>query len=414
MCRNTLMYLNAETQGRILARFHFALNDGGVLFLGKAETILAHTNTFSPIDLKRRISTKVARTDLALHDRLLLIAHNGSADSASGYDRQIRLRDVAMDSSPIAQFLVDAAGNLISANDQARAIFGLGAHDLQRPLHDLKISYRPVELRSLIEKTHVDRRPTILQGVEWMVAPQDVRWFDLQISPLFDANTYIGVSITFTDVSAARRLQRELEIARQELEGAYEEVQSTNEELETTNEELQSTIEELETTNEELQSTNEELETMNEELQATNEELHAINEELQRRSSELNHANAFLASILTSVRGSVVVVDTDLRVKVWSKHAEELWGLREHEAIGKHFLGLDIGLPVAQLRQPIKTCMTDSRQYLGIDLDATNRRGKAIRCRVDLSRLALADGQTSGVIMIMEEIGLPSAVAATN
>ena len=34
------MYFNAETQARILDRFHFALDDGGVLFLGKAETLL--------------------------------------------------------------------------------------------------------------------------------------------------------------------------------------------------------------------------------------------------------------------------------------------------------------------------------------------------------------------------------------
>ena len=42
VCRNTLMYFNAETQARILARFHFALADGGVLFLGKAEMLLSH------------------------------------------------------------------------------------------------------------------------------------------------------------------------------------------------------------------------------------------------------------------------------------------------------------------------------------------------------------------------------------
>ena len=58
-CRNTLMYLNAETQGRILARFHQALNDGGILFLGRAETLLTHDSPFRPIDLKRRISAKV-------------------------------------------------------------------------------------------------------------------------------------------------------------------------------------------------------------------------------------------------------------------------------------------------------------------------------------------------------------------
>ena len=34
-CRNTLIYFNAETQARILARFHFALKNRGFLFLGK-------------------------------------------------------------------------------------------------------------------------------------------------------------------------------------------------------------------------------------------------------------------------------------------------------------------------------------------------------------------------------------------
>ena len=35
ICRNCLMYFNADAQDRILARFQFALVDGGVLFLGK-------------------------------------------------------------------------------------------------------------------------------------------------------------------------------------------------------------------------------------------------------------------------------------------------------------------------------------------------------------------------------------------
>lgn len=34
VCRNTLMYLNAQTQTQVLARFHFGLKPGGALFLG--------------------------------------------------------------------------------------------------------------------------------------------------------------------------------------------------------------------------------------------------------------------------------------------------------------------------------------------------------------------------------------------
>ncbi|MGN6524059.1 MAG: CheR family methyltransferase, partial [Actinomycetes bacterium] len=59
LCRNTLMYLNAETQGRVLQRLNFALNPQGVLFLGKAEMLLGHSTLFAPLDLKRRFFVKV-------------------------------------------------------------------------------------------------------------------------------------------------------------------------------------------------------------------------------------------------------------------------------------------------------------------------------------------------------------------
>src|SRR4029077_1608637 len=61
ICRNTLMYFTAEAQGRILARFHYALNDDGFLFLGRAEMLLTHGALFTPLDLKQRIFTKVVR-----------------------------------------------------------------------------------------------------------------------------------------------------------------------------------------------------------------------------------------------------------------------------------------------------------------------------------------------------------------
>ena len=61
VCRNTLMYFNAETQERILRRFHFGLDPDGVLVLGKSEMLLSHGNLFAPVDLKRRMFRKVAR-----------------------------------------------------------------------------------------------------------------------------------------------------------------------------------------------------------------------------------------------------------------------------------------------------------------------------------------------------------------
>lgn len=58
VCRNVLMYFQAEAQARILGRFHFALRDGGLLFLGSAEMLPAHAGPFRAVDLRARIFAK--------------------------------------------------------------------------------------------------------------------------------------------------------------------------------------------------------------------------------------------------------------------------------------------------------------------------------------------------------------------
>ena len=54
VCRNLLIYLETETQDLVLPRLHYALRDDGFLFLGKAETQLARSRLFEPVDLKHR------------------------------------------------------------------------------------------------------------------------------------------------------------------------------------------------------------------------------------------------------------------------------------------------------------------------------------------------------------------------
>jgi two-component system CheB/CheR fusion protein len=165
---------------------------------------------------------------------------------------------------------------------------------------------------------------------------------------------------------------------------------------------LQSTIEELETTNEELQSANEELETMNEELQSTNEELRTLNDQLHQRSEELDQVNGHLHSILSSLRAAVVVLNDEVKIEVWSHKAQDLWGLRSEEVTGHSFLDLDIGLPVAELRQPILDCLQDGKQAQEMLLEGVNRRGRAISCRVTCT--PLGNGRRpNGVILLMEE-----------
>lgn len=402
VCRNTLMYFNAETQARILARFHFALRDNGFLFLGKAE-MLTHAHTFTPVELKRRIFIKVPK--LNFRERLFIMAQTDNEDWANPLSSYVRLREAAFDSGPPARLVVDTQGSLVFVNECARLLFNITPKDVGRPLQDLEVSYRPVELRSCIDQAHSDRHPVTVRDIDWQTPQGETVCLEVQVVTLSDpSGSRLGTSITFIDVTRSKRLQEELEHANQELEMAYEELQSTNEELETTNEELQSSNEELETTNEELQSTNEELETMNEELQSTNEELQTVNDELQRRSEELNQTNAFLESILTSLRGGVVVVDRDLYIRVWNHRAEDFWGLRTEEALGQNFLNLDIGLPVEQLRQPMRNCLVgESAQACKVALSAVNRRGRQFECQVSCTPLLGSQGQIQGVILLMEE-----------
>ena len=399
-CRNTLMYLNSETQARVLSRLHFALNDGGFLLLGRAETLMAHGQSFMPVDLKRRLSRKRARA--TMRDRVP--PREDTFKPEAGTDLDVRIRGSALEASPVAQIVVDSAGIVTLVNERARVLFGVRPAEVGRPLRDLQLSYRPVELRSLIEKAEVERRPVVVKEIEWQGHAGDTRWLDLQVAPLTDlGKSIVGTIVTFTDVTAYRRLQRELEESHQELETANEELQSTNEELETTNEELQSTVEELETTNEELQSTNEELETMNQELQSTNEELHSMNDELRVRGDDLNSANSFLQSVLTSLKGGVAVVDRELKILAWNVRAEELWGLREAEVQGQHLLNLDIGLPVERLKPLLRSCFAGESDSEVLTLDAVNRRGKPIRCEVTCTPLRGLEEELRGAILIMEE-----------
>jgi two-component system, chemotaxis family, CheB/CheR fusion protein len=61
ICRNTLMYFNAETQGKVLTRFCSALKDTGYIFLGRAELLLTHTGLITPFNLKHRIFAKISQ-----------------------------------------------------------------------------------------------------------------------------------------------------------------------------------------------------------------------------------------------------------------------------------------------------------------------------------------------------------------
>ena len=261
LCRNTLMYFNAETQAKIVNRFHLAMNEDAVLFLGKAEMLLSHGELFQPVDLKRRFFRKVPRPN---GNGVRLLTGNGYADTSADPAGLASLRAEGLVTSPVATLLVSNDGLLAFSNQRAEALFGLSARDIGRPFRDLEVSYRPIELRAYIDQVRSERRPTWIREVEAHRGPTETTYLDIQIAPVSTGDGgNVGVAIYFSDVTRYRNLQSELELTNRQLETAYEE----------------------------LQSTVEELETMNEELQSTNDELQTINDELRDRTQEVNDAN---------------------------------------------------------------------------------------------------------------------------
>lgn len=359
VCRNTLMYFNSETQSQILTRFHFALRNEGFLFLGKAEMLSTHINTFATVNLSSRIFTKISTA--VLRDRLITSTalHTLVNSTASS---NVRLREAAFDQSPVAQLAVDMNGRLVFANERARSLFSIASASLGHPLQDFELSYQPIELRSLVNQVNRERRSISVREVSWQTSESNMLHFDVQIVPLTDTTGHpIGTRIDFIDITKYKRLKEELEHSNQQLEVAYEELQSVNKELQT------------------------------------------VSDELQRRSEKLDDSNTFLASILMSLQGGVVVVNRDLQVQIWNGRSRDLWGLRTTEALGKNFLHLDIGLPVKQLYSAIHSCLSgNANEGIVVALQAINRWEKPICCRISCSPLLNLEQEIQGVIMVME------------
>ena len=403
ICRNVLMYFRVEAQTRILSQFNFALRDRGFLLLGKSEMLVRHSEYFAPVDLRRRVFRRVPRRNLGERVEAVI------GESAFGDDvvarRHADLIEAAASLGPIPRLVVDSQRFLADANNPARELFSLGPADIGRPLQDLEVSYRPLELRGPLDRAFEAAMPISAGRVEWD-SDGKARILEVELVPIAGhSTTPIGAAITFTDVTELVRLTTEHGQSQRELETAYEELQSTVEELETTNEELQSTNEELETTNEELQSANEELQTMNEELTSSNDELEAMNDEQRRHGDQLDRLNLFLEGILGSLRVGVAVVDRENKVQLWNADAQDLWGLRAGEVEGEDLLSLDIGLPLDGLRGPLENAVAPGADSTEVVLDAVNRRGRAFRCEIRVIPLHSGSRGIYGAIMLMRDVG---------
>jgi two-component system CheB/CheR fusion protein len=422
-CRNTLMYLNSETQSFVIPRLQYALREDGFLFLGRAEMVLrGGTGRFMPVSMPHRIFAVLPQR--GADERTPSLARRSAFDVGH---LEVPTLDETLEEplaaetreSVVAELLVDAKGVLTGANDAARDLFGIKPTDLARPLNGLRLAVEPLELESHVSRALVERVSHVIGVARYPTLNGHLLDLEVWVLPLFDRNELIlGAALTFADVGSTLQLRASFRHVHEELETAYEELQSTNEELVTSNEELQSSYEELETTNEELQSSYEELETTNEELSSSNEQFHAANEELRSTTVAVERLNTTLVDANVALRrfsslhrqvmdhfpSAVVVLNSQLLVEEWNVAATELWGLEEATVVGEPFFGLDFGLPLPSLQEPVRACRSAGAAPSSVEVQATDREGRPFVCRVRVMPIAGEEPETSAML-VMDRVG---------
>jgi two-component system CheB/CheR fusion protein len=342
ICRNLLIYFDTATQKQILGRMHYALEPGGVLFLGKAESKLSESHLFRPLNLRWRLFQRSDNRGAAFG---LPPARQGAvAPPMNTNEQQFRTLQLyhryILDTLRSGIIELDSSDIVINHNQAALAIWGLKDTPLQgKRLQNTDMTVQCPEMTRHLEQSRGKTEPVEFQCSLRTDAEEKAVHVTIR-AVLSQEGERTGTLIYCDDISAREKLQTTIE----QLEATGEELQSANEELETTNEELQSTNEELETTNEELQSTNEELETTNEELQSLNEELENMNDELEQRTRELHEVTSRYAETLRRMPWPVMLVDREEKIQLWNAAAQKLFGVTATSVIG---VALD-RLPVEQ------------------------------------------------------------------
>ena len=391
-CRNLLIYLKPEVQEKVIALFHFALRDGGVLLLGSAETVGRQTDLFAPLDKRWRIfrrlgPTRHDRVEFPISDvkrqrelerpapplpkrqqsRLTQHAQQRLLDmlapAAVVVDSNWRILFISGDVNP---FLTHRAGaptdNLL---DKVRsglrsglraAVYTAVSEDrtvsvagrVQRGDHSFPVSItvrvihdpdQGEDTALVVFEEHSVQARAEAEASRTAAGAEHVESADRQSGDSSDGGS-IRSSPTTDDAPPAdldehaviQQLEDELAHVREDLQASIEQFETSNEEYKASNEEVMSI-------NEELQSTNEELETSKEELQSLNEELSTVNSQLAANVANLETSNADLQNLVSATSVATICVDTDLAVRWFTPAAQEVVRLRT----------ADIGRPLADL-----------------------------------------------------------------
>ncbi|MCE5263812.1 MAG: PAS domain-containing protein [Deltaproteobacteria bacterium] len=369
VCRNVLIYLDQSMQKRVVSLFHFALHDGGFLFLGNAETIGEMEDLFEPISKKWRIYRRIGvgrRTAVEIPIHPAGIPCTAATKSASAALPRQSLASAAQQAL-LSRFA--PACVLIDRRLQTLYSHGVVENYLTLPAGELTtrvVEMARKELRTRL-RTAIGRCIQKGRSVSFTASvPRGRRSVMVKttVSPLKHPRGIDGLLlITFEDQRATSARsdgqtpeQGDICQLTDELRVTREELQNTIGQLEGTNEQLKASNEEVTAANEELQSANEEMETSKEELQSLNDELNTTNLRLQEKVEELEIVNNDVLNFLTSTNIATVFLDKAFRIKRYTPAVTRLMSL----------IPSDTGRPIGDvlMRFTDESLMDDARRVL--------------------------------------------------
>ncbi len=420
-CRNLLIYLDSELQKRLFPVFHYALREGGYLFLGASENVTQHRQLFTTVDKKHRVFRRREQVVRPQFEFPVPATAQSPEPPRSSAERKPprqamaqRIERTVLDRFGPAFVVVDEGFNVVQFSR------GTGKYLEQpsgAPRTQVTEMARPglrAGLRTALHRVAETQAET-LQPHLAVATNGGTETIDLVVAPITEKGEsalYLVVFRPAADraVEAAKAAQATVgeteagtqsraKALEQELATTREDLQATIEELETSNEELQSANEELLSMNEELQSSNEELETSKEEIQSINEELETVNQELNHKLAELDQANADLRNLIDSTDIATIFLDTKTRIKRYTPAAEHIFNLIESDAgrpitditANFHHSDLEDDLRAAQHEQAVREREVRLR-------DA----GQVFSMRILPYRDS--DGRVDGVVMTFQDI----------
>lgn len=377
-CRNLLIYLDSAAQARVIALFHFALNEGGVLMLGTSETIGKPDGRFVPIARAECCYRHVAKSRPG--EPGFPFSVDGTVPSLAATERETPASRQSLADICRRAVLSRHAPAAVLINRRHECLFSIGpTHRFLRvmagyPGHDLLTMASPaLRTRLRLAINRVSRStPMVDAGRAQVTIDGAVIPYRIEVECLDDTADELllvcFVELAQTDPIATDAMtpQHALRIAEleRELAETQAELQTAIDERDIAGQEQKAINEEALSVNEEFQSTNEELLTSKEELQSLNEELTALNSQLQETLDRQRLASDDLQNVLFSTNVGTMFLDANLKIRFFTP------------AISPHYNVIpgDVGRPLADLR-PIADdpdLLADARRVL--DTEATIER----------------------------------------